>query len=195
MKHQEQLDFLSLPHQVVTRLAMVRLDEPEIWPPLGPHGRKESRKSFVFFVLRRGDRRISAAAWTARHYVLRPRLENIVSLGDAEWALKLLRASRVFVDMSWCLKIAARSGKEDCVRMLLLEGADLHYDGDTALFWAAKEGHLGCVRALLEAGADAGARGGRALAAARLEAHAGVVGVLDAVVKAGKRLPGVISGL
>ena len=53
---------------------------------------------------------------------------------------------------------AARAGKADAVRMLLLAGARVNarenWNGQTALHWAAAEGHGEVVAALIEGGAD-----------------------------------------
>lgn len=58
---------------------------------------------------------------------------------------------------SSALQLAARHGKEDAVRLLLFEGADVHAkdgDGATALHRAAISGREQIIRMLLDYGAD-----------------------------------------
>ena len=102
---------------------MVRLDEPYA----SDHAARG--KTFVFWILRElGHPGLSAAAWDARHSVLKPTLPNVARLGDTEWC-------RVMVEGG-----AAVDAKD--------------HRGMTALIWAARSGHTETVQVLAELGAD-----------------------------------------
>lgn len=54
------------------------------------------------------------------------------------------------------LHIAAEMGFDDCLLILIRNGARINFQdssGDTALHKAARHGHIGCMKMLLEAGA------------------------------------------
>ena len=75
------LSLLSLSASTIEQLAKVRLDEP-----IAGYSRHAPRKTSVFWILRElGHPGLSAAAWQARHSVLKPTLGNVALLGDAEW--------------------------------------------------------------------------------------------------------------
>ena len=117
------LDLLSLSASTIERLAMVRLDEPYAYD----HAARGKR--FVFWVLRElGHPGLSAAAWDARHSVLKPTLPNVARLGDTEWC-------RIMVEGG-----AAVDAKD--------------HRGTTALMWAAQSGHTETVQVLEELGAE-----------------------------------------
>ena len=96
-----RLGLLDLPAAVIERLALVALDEP-VWVgcvrgDAGFYARidieeRECRKRHVFWVLRNlSNRGIAAAAWGARHLVVRANVRSVAALGDAEWLRVLLR--------------------------------------------------------------------------------------------------------
>ncbi|XP_037662086.1 ankyrin repeat domain-containing protein 29 isoform X8 [Choloepus didactylus] len=82
------------------------------------------------------------------------------------------------------LMIASYAGHLDCVRELVLQGADINLQresGTTALFFAAQQGHNDIVRFLFEFGASTECRtkdGGTALLAASQYGHRRVVETL-----------------
>ena len=151
------LDLLDLPTGVIEQLAKVRLDEE-----IAEDSVFSKPKTYVFWILRRlGHRGLYAAAWDARHSVVKPTLRNVAILGDAEWCRVMLE------------------GRAD------VEGED--WDGRRAIHWAAKFGHNDTVAVLLEHGADVNAVGdggwtalglannsGHADTAALLREHGGV---------------------
>ena len=117
-------DLLSLSASTIERLAMVRLDEPIAGDP-----RFRPRKTFVFWVLRElGHPGLSAAAWDARHSVLKATLPNVARYGDTEWC-------RVMVE--------GRAAVDENDRR-----------GNTALMWAARCGHTETVQVLAELSPD-----------------------------------------
>ncbi|KAJ3050292.1 hypothetical protein HK097_008745 [Rhizophlyctis rosea] len=67
----------------------------------------------------------------------------------------------------WLLRMAAKLGRTNVVRVLLEAGADVHSCGDEALLNAATAGHAHTVVALLEDGADLSANNYRAHRSAR----------------------------
>ena len=116
-------DLLSLSASTIERLAMVRLDEPYA----NDHAARG--KTFVFWVLRElGHPGLSAAAWDARHSVLKPTLPNVARFGDTEWC-------RVMVEGGAAVDENDRRG-------------------DTALMCASRSGHTKTVQALAELSAD-----------------------------------------
>uniref|UniRef100_G1P8K7 Ankyrin repeat domain 29 n=1 Tax=Myotis lucifugus TaxID=59463 RepID=G1P8K7_MYOLU len=82
------------------------------------------------------------------------------------------------------LMVASYAGHIDCVRELVLQGADINLQresGTTALFFAAQQGHNDVVRFLFEFGASTEFRtkdGGTALLAASQYGHRQVVDTL-----------------
>ncbi|XP_047684131.1 ankyrin repeat domain-containing protein 29 isoform X5 [Prionailurus viverrinus] len=82
------------------------------------------------------------------------------------------------------LMVASYAGHIDCVRELVLQGADINLQresGTTALFFAAQQGHNDVVRFLFEFGASTECRtkdGGTALLAASQYGHMQVVETL-----------------
>ena len=83
---QEPLDLLSLPPAVIEQIARVRLDTPIVgsFPGL-------PRKTYAFWILLGiGHPGLKAAAWDARHSVVRPTLRNVALLGDEEWCHVML---------------------------------------------------------------------------------------------------------
>ncbi|XP_060029572.1 ankyrin repeat domain-containing protein 29 isoform X3 [Erinaceus europaeus] len=101
----------------------------------------------------------------------------------------LLNSGRVDVDCrdshgTTLLMVASFAGHIDCVRELVLQGADINLQresGTTALFFAAQQGHNDVVRFLFEFGASTEFRtkdGGTALLAASQYGHMQVVDTL-----------------
>jgi len=70
----------------------------------------------------------------------------------------------------------------DNIEMLIKEGADIHADNDTVLYWAAKNGHYNVVKLLLENGTDIHANRDYAL---RLAANNGYYDVVKLLLENG----------
>ncbi|XP_054550111.1 ankyrin repeat domain-containing protein 29 isoform X3 [Talpa occidentalis] len=118
----------------------------------------------------------NAAFWAARR-------------GNLALLRLLLNSGRVDVDCrdsngTTLLMVASYAGHIDCVRELVLQGADINLQresGTTALFFAAQQGHNDVVRFLFEFGASTEFRtkdGGTALLAASQYGHMRVVETL-----------------
>ncbi|XP_053768439.1 ankyrin repeat domain-containing protein 29 isoform X1 [Desmodus rotundus] len=118
----------------------------------------------------------NAAFWAARR-------------GNLALLRLLLNSGRVDVDCrdsygTTLLMVASYAGHIDCVRELVLQGADINLQresGTTALFFAAQQGHNDVVRFLFEFGASTEFRtkdGGTALLAASQYGHKQVVDTL-----------------
>ncbi|XP_064410251.1 ankyrin repeat domain-containing protein 29 [Latimeria chalumnae] len=101
----------------------------------------------------------------------------------------LLNSGRVDVDCKDCfgttaLMVASYCGHNECVRELILQGADVNLQrqsGSTALFFAAQQGHNDIVKFLFEFGASTELQtkdGGTALSAACQHGHTQVVETL-----------------
>ena len=149
------LDLLDLPTRVIEQLAKVRLDAQ-----IADHN-SSRRKTYVFWILRRlGHRGLYAAAWDARHSVLKPTLPNVATLGDAEWCRVMLEGGADVEDedgYGWrAIHWAASLGHNDTVAVLLEHGADVNAvdrAGWTALRWATYSGHADTAALLREHGA------------------------------------------
>ena len=149
------LDLLDLPTGVIEQLAKVRLDVPialdSTYEP----------KTYVFWILREiGHRGLYAAAWDARHSVVKPTLVNVAHLGDTEWCRVMLEhgADADGKDMDgWrAIHNAARLGHNDTVAVLLEHGADVNAVsryGGTALWFATDCGYADTAALLREHGA------------------------------------------
>ncbi|XP_032036772.1 ankyrin repeat domain-containing protein 29 isoform X3 [Aythya fuligula] len=118
----------------------------------------------------------NAAFWAARK-------------GNLALLQLLLNSGRVDVDCkdslgTTALMVASYHGHIDCVRELVLQGADINLQresGATALFFAAQQGHNDVVKFLFEFGASTEFKnkdGGTALLAACQYGHAKVVETL-----------------
>jgi ankyrin repeat protein len=86
-----------------------------------------------------------------------------------------MKITKDIVSASRGLLQAASDGYFNSVVTYLKEGADVHYDEDTAIIYASGGGHLKIVDVLLEAGADIHAREGRALKTACEWGHCNIV--------------------
>ena len=145
-------DLLDLPTGVIEQLAKVRLDAP-----IAAH----RRKTYVFWILRRlGHRGLYAAAWDARHSVVKPTLPNVAVLGDAEWCRVMLEGGADVKGRDrhgWrAIHHAARLGHIDTVAVLLEHGADVNAvdnGGFTALRLATYSGYADTAALLREHGA------------------------------------------
>ncbi|ETE74131.1 Ankyrin repeat domain-containing protein 29, partial [Ophiophagus hannah] len=118
----------------------------------------------------------NAAFWAARK-------------GNLALLQLLLNSGRVDVDCkdslgSTALMVASYYGHKECVRELVLQGADINLQretGATALFFAAQQGHNDIVKLLFEYGASTEFKtkdGGTALLAACQYGHMRVVDTL-----------------
>jgi len=76
----------------------------------------------------------------------------------------------------YALRLSAEAGQLDVVKLLIKAGADIHARNDFALRWSAEEGHLDMVKLLIKAGADIHARNDFAL---RWSARAGHLDVAE----------------
>ena len=145
---------LDLPTGVIEQLAKVRLDKKIA-------GYWTARpKTYVFWILRRlGHRGLYAAAWDARHSVVKPTLPNVAVLGDAEWCRVMLEGGadvegKGRIRMR-AIHIAAVLGHNDTVAVLLEHGADVNavYGGRwTALRYATNNGYADTAALLREHG-------------------------------------------
>ena len=135
----------------------MRLDELIAYPG---DSTLQPRKTYVFWILRRlGHRGLYAAAWDARHSVVKPTLRNVAILGDAEWCHVMLEGG---ADVEGegrftyrAIHMAARLGHSDTVAVLLEHGADVNAVGGgwTALRCATYHGHADTAALLREHGA------------------------------------------
>ena len=147
------LDLLDLPTGVIEQLAKVRLDaEIGEYPSSRP-------KTYVFWILRRlGHRGLYAAAWDARHSVLKPTLPNVATLGDAEWCRVMLEGGADVESnrYGWrAIHRASRFGHKDTVAVLLEHGADVNAvsgGGWSALRLATSNGQADTAALLREHG-------------------------------------------
>lgn len=73
---------------------------------------------------------------------------------------------------------AAWRGHTETVKILLAAGANVHAGDDEALRWAARNGHAETLRTLLAAGANVHAENDEALRRAAMNGHIGTVPVL-----------------
>ena len=150
------LDLLDLPTGVIEQLAKVRLDAPIA------EDSTRRRKTYVFWILRKiGHPGLYAAAWDARHSVVKPTLHNVARLGDAEWCRVMLEggADVEGKDGSGFRAIhrAALYGHNDTVAVLLEHGADVNAeygDGFTPLRLATLYGHADTAALLREHGGE-----------------------------------------
>lgn len=80
----------------------------------------------------------------------------------------------------WTLNMVrhAKTGNADGIRSALAEGADIHYENDSALQWACNNGHFDAVRCLLENGADPAAGGNLPLKYAAQNNHTDIIRLL-----------------
>uniref|UniRef100_A0A9L0T9M4 Ankyrin repeat domain 29 n=2 Tax=Equus TaxID=9789 RepID=A0A9L0T9M4_HORSE len=133
-------------------------------------------KILFHFVLQKETPLANAAFWAARR-------------GNLALLRLLLNSGRVDVDCrdshgTTLLMVASYAGHIDCVKELVLQGADINLQresGTTALFFAAQQGHNDVVRFLFEFGASTEFRtkdGGTALLAASQYGHMRVVETL-----------------
>ena len=76
------------------------------------------------------------------------------------------------------LEQAARRGNFEIVKWLVENGANVHYDKDSALIGASEQGHLDIAKFLLENGADINAQSGDALGRASKNGHLEMVKLL-----------------
>ena len=157
------LDLLDLPTGVIEQLAKVRLDAP-IAGDLTDDDDDDRPKTYVFWILREiGHRGLYAAAWDARHSVLKPTLRNVAILGDAEWCRVMLERGADVEGKDQvgrrAIDLAASLGHKDTVAVLLEHGADVEGEnsyGMRAIHFAAIYGHRDTVAVLLEHGAGWG---------------------------------------
>ena len=148
------LDLLDLPTGVIEQLAKVRLDADIAGDSV------YRRKTYVFWILRRlGHRGLYAAAWDARHSVVKPTLPSVAVLGDAEWCRVMLEGGADVEGMDWtgrrAIHYAASFGHNDTVAVLLEHGADVtavYGEGFTALLVATHLGHADTAALLREHG-------------------------------------------
>uniref|UniRef100_A0A452V733 Ankyrin repeat domain 29 n=1 Tax=Ursus maritimus TaxID=29073 RepID=A0A452V733_URSMA len=135
-----------------------------------------SLRSCLILLLQKETPLANAAFWAARR-------------GNLALLRLLLNSGRVDVDCrdshgTTLLMVASYAGHIDCVRELVLQGADINLQresGTTALFFAAQQGHNDVVRFLFEFGASTEFRtkdGGTALLAASQYGHMQVVETL-----------------
>ena len=149
------LDLLDLPTGVIEQLAKVRLDAPIAGDSV------LMRKTYVFWILRRlGHRGLYAAAWDARHSVVKPTLPSVAVLGDAEWCGVMLEGGADVEGMDWtgrrAIHYAALLGHKDTVAVLLEHGADVNADDGgafTVLRYATFNDHPDTAALLREHGA------------------------------------------
>nr|XP_020771148.1 ankyrin repeat domain-containing protein 29-like [Odocoileus virginianus texanus] len=139
--------------------------------------REEHAFQFCFILLLQKETPLANAAfWAARR-------------GNLTLLRLLLNSGRVDVDCrdshgTTLLMVASYAGHIDCVKELVLQGADINLQresGTTALFFAAQQGHNNVVRFLFEFGASTEFRtkdGGTALLAASQYGHMQVVETL-----------------
>ena len=171
-------DLLDLPAPVIEQIAKVRLDENIDY--YHEESKELRPKRFCFWVLREvGHRGVHAAAWEARHAVVRPDLKNVAVLGDTEWCRVLLDAGAdVHAEDDIALIMTAGNGHAATVKVLLDAGANVHAQRDASLFRASEHGHPATLKVLLDAGADVHTTDDWALRWASRAGHTATVKVL-----------------
>ena len=148
----EMPELLSLPAHVIEQLAKVRLDEPIDY--YTRDSRETHSKSYCFWVLRDlGHSGLYAAAWEARHAVVKGTLRNVARLGDAEWChFFLAQRQHSPSEKVEALRMAALFGQTAVAAMLVDEhGASV---AGEALYAACDYGHVETARFLLEKGSN-----------------------------------------
>ena len=166
---------VQLPAPVIEQIAKVRLDE-DIHRDFG----SKNKKRFAFWILRGlNNRAVAAAAWEARHSVVKAGVNNVTTVGDVEWCAALLARPHSDRDKNRGLWEALRAPLHREMAVLLLKnGADVHFLDDDALIYACHFGNLEVVDFLLERGANIHARRDRGLRLAVGMGHEVVVGRL-----------------
>ncbi|XP_073878831.1 ankyrin repeat domain-containing protein 29 isoform X22 [Macaca fascicularis] len=125
----------------------------------------------------------NAAFWAARR-------------GNLALLKLLLNSGRVDVDCrdshgTTLLMVAAYAGHIDCVRELVLQGADINLQresGTTALFFAAQQGHNDVVRFLFGFGASTEFRTKDGATALFLAAQGGYLDVIRLLLASGAKV-------
>ncbi|XP_044538910.1 ankyrin repeat domain-containing protein 29 [Gracilinanus agilis] len=125
----------------------------------------------------------NAAFWAARK-------------GNLALLKLLLNSGRVDVDCrdshgTTLLMVASYAGHIDCVRELVLQGADINLQresGTTALFFAAQQGHNDVVRFLFEFGASTEFRTKDGATALFLAAQGGYLDVIRLLLSSGAKV-------
>ena len=145
-------DFLDLPGAVVERLALVRQAEPV--PYIAAERYPMRRKHYMFWVLREvGHAGVAAAAWRARHRVVRATLRSVAVVGDTEWCAAILKAGVDQRRLNDALCSAASHGHAATAALLLRWGARPDANSRAPFRAAAEHGHAAVMDALLAAGA------------------------------------------
>ena len=78
---------------------------------------------------------------------------------------------------------SCKRGDLALAKLLLANGADVHFEGDDALIWASSNGHRDVVKLLLARGADARAQAGAPLFWAIEYGREEVVNLLEKHIK------------
>uniref|UniRef100_A0A3Q2VSN7 Ankyrin repeat domain 29 n=1 Tax=Haplochromis burtoni TaxID=8153 RepID=A0A3Q2VSN7_HAPBU len=128
------------------------------------------------FILQKETPLANAVFWAARK-------------GNLALLQLLLNSGRVDADCrdsygTTALMVASYSGHYDCVKELIMQGADINYQretGSTALFFSSQQGHHEVVKLLFEFGASTEFQtkdGGTALTVASQYGHSKVVDIL-----------------
>ena len=169
---------LDLPAPVIEQIAKVRLDERIDYYVL--MSKERCPKHYCFWVLRDlGHRGVHAAAWGARHSVVKADLWNVAKLGDTEWCRVLLASGAdVHERDDRALAAASANGHTATVKLLLASGAAVNSRNDGALRLASDYGHTATVKLLLDSGADVHARNEEALRMASYHGHTATVELL-----------------
>ena len=170
---------LDLPASVIEQIAKVQLDEgiDYIWG-----SRDDLPKFYCFWVLREvGHRGVHAAAWEARHSVVRADLRSTATLGDLEWTRVILaRGEHSQLDKDMAAVDAAYYGHTAVLAVLLDSG--VHVEAPSAdmspLSAASCGGHTETARFLIGRGADVHPDGQQPLRLAARNGWDAVVAIL-----------------